>query len=85
MWENIFYECGALLRNPIPQLLAQPCIETIIAQRAQTCSEILNISKERLLQWSFVQSMLAACWAVQDHSSLINYFIKIAQRHTYIT
>jgi streptomycin 6-kinase len=60
------YEVGAFIRNPMPELLAQPNPVQIIRQRLDLFSDFLNLNKRRLQDWSYVQAVLAACWAIED-------------------
>jgi streptomycin 6-kinase len=60
------YEVGAFVRNPMPDLLQQPEPAKIIAHRLDLFADILKIDKQRLKNWSYVQAVLAACWAVED-------------------
>ena len=60
------YEVGSFIRNPSPELLEQPHIAEIMKHRILRFAELLNIDKQRLWQWSYVQAVLAACWAIED-------------------
>ena len=64
------YEIGAFIRNPIPRLLEENYNPSkIILRRIEIFSEYLGVDKERVKQWSYVQSILAGCWAVEDSAS----------------
>lgn len=73
------YEFGAFIRNPIPALLEQRNPHEIMLKRAHHFSAIFGINEQRILEWSFVQAILAACWAIQDQSDSLNYWLKIAE------
>lgn len=60
------YEVGAFIRNPFPYLLKQPQAQDIIQTRIHMFSEILSLDKQRLQHWSYVQAVVAACWAMED-------------------
>jgi len=72
------YEAGAFIRNPMPELLKQPDPLTIINNRVNLFSAHLNIERQRLIDWSFVQAVLAACWAFEDKNDWVSW-IKCAQ------
>jgi len=61
------YEVGALLRNPIPQLLVEPQPERVLARRVYQLAEELGFDRERLLGWGVAQAVLAAWWSYEDH------------------
>lgn len=60
------YEVGAFIRNPMPELLYRPRASDIILQRLKLFSTHLGIERQRLTEWSFVQAVLAACFACED-------------------
>jgi len=62
---DIAYEVGAFIRNPIPELLEYNA-SIIIERRIKLFSECLGIDDKRIRQWSYVQSILAACFAIED-------------------
>ena len=67
------YEVGAFIRNPVPELLNQKNSTEIIVFRIDQFSKIFGFEKQRLIDWSFVQSVLVACWSEWD------YYIKFAE------
>lgn len=60
------YEVGAYIRNPMPILLLQPDPALLIIRRLELFSQHLGCNKQRLTEWSYVQAVLAACWATRD-------------------
>lgn len=60
------YEVGAFIRNPIPELLKQSDPSKIISSRLTLFADLLAINKQRLKDWSYVQAILAACWATEN-------------------
>lgn len=62
------YEIGAFIRNPIPELLKYNA-STTIERRIKLFSEYLNMDEERIRQWSYIQAVLAACFAIEDNCS----------------
>lgn len=74
------YEVGAFIRNPIPELLEQPNALEIISDRITAFANLLNIDRKRIVDWSFVQAILSACWSMEEsNDSSGQYFIKCAK------
>ena len=67
------YEVAAFVRNPIPELLHHADATTIIHNRITLFSELLGIPAKRILDWCFVQAVLAWVWALED-SCYTTYF-----------
>ncbi len=60
------YEVGAFIRSPYPELLKQADPKQIMLRRLAIFAELLAIDEQRLHAWSYVQAVLAGCWAMQD-------------------
>jgi streptomycin 6-kinase len=60
------YEVGAFIRNPIPKLLAGGNTLAIIKRQISYFSGILEVPEQRLVDWCFVQAVLAWDWTVED-------------------
>ncbi len=74
------YEVGAFIRNPLFQLLDQPNLEQLMLYRFERLSKLLHFDKQRMIDWSFVQAVLAACFAQQDQNERgQNYFLTVAE------
>jgi aminoglycoside phosphotransferase (APT) family kinase protein len=83
---EIAYEIGAFIRNPIFGLLEQKNIEALLWYRFEKLSQLLNIGQQRIINWSFVQAVLAACYAEQDGDvKAYHYFVAVAQLIAKIT
>jgi streptomycin 6-kinase len=61
------YEVGAFIRNPVLELLHEQNPREIIKRRLNLFAEYLNVDRARLRSWSYVQTILAACWAIEDN------------------
>lgn len=70
------YEFGAFIRNPVPELLQESNAEQIIMHRIDQFSNIFGCEKQRLIDWSFVQAVLVACWSEWDYYSQFAEIIK---------
>ena len=60
------YEVAAFIRNPIPELLVLNNAASIISYRIARFAEILELPERRILDWCFVQAVLAWAWALED-------------------
>ena len=61
------YEVGALLRNPVQQLLARTRPDLLLQRRMDRLVEDLNVGRDRVLGWGMAQAVLAAWWSFEDH------------------
>lgn len=55
------------IRNPVQDLLTQPDCDGIIDNRIHTFSTILQLPKDRITQWCFVESILSWVWNIEDN------------------
>ncbi|MFM8454170.1 MAG: aminoglycoside phosphotransferase family protein [Gammaproteobacteria bacterium] len=60
------YEVAAFIRNPMPELLTHADAPNIIQGRITRFSELLELPSQRILDWCFVQAVLAWVWAIED-------------------
>jgi streptomycin 6-kinase len=60
------YEVGALLRNMVEPLLADPDPVRVTRRRLDVLSEELDIDRERLGGWGLAQAVLSAWWDIED-------------------
>ena len=60
------YDLAAFMRNPMPEVLNQADATTIIHNRITRFSELLGIPAQRILDWCFVQAVLAWIWSIED-------------------
>ena len=60
------YEVAAFIRNPMPELLHHADTPNIILNRNTRFAEALELSERRILDWCFVQAVLAWVWALED-------------------
>ncbi len=61
------YEVGALLRNPMPQLLEEPTPGCLLGRRVDQLAAELGFDRERLVGWGLAQAVLSAWWSYEDH------------------
>lgn len=55
------YEVAAFIRNPMPELLNHADVPNIILNRITHFAKIMELPSQRILDWCFVQAVLA--WA----------------------
>jgi streptomycin 6-kinase len=60
------YEVAAFIRNPIPELLNHADAPNIIHNRVTRFAELFELPSQRILDWCFVQAVLAWVWALED-------------------
>jgi streptomycin 6-kinase len=63
------YEVGALLRNPMPQLLSWPDLKRVQARRVDQLAEVLGFDRERIVAWGVAQAVLSGWWSIEDHGA----------------
>ncbi len=64
------YETGALLRNPLPDLLNMPQPGRILARRVDQLAEELAFDRVRVRNWGLAQAVLSAWWSVEDSDQM---------------
>lgn len=60
------YEVAAFIRNPIPEFLHNPDAQKMIHKRIAHFAEALELPPQRILDWCFVQAVLAWMWEKED-------------------
>lgn len=73
------YEVGALLRNPLPQLLSRPDPVRVTERRIAQLSEELGIERARVRGWGLAQAVLSECWTVEDGGELGESSLAVAE------
>lgn len=73
------YEAGALLRNPLPELLAASNPGRKTSRRLDQLEAELGLDSSRLAAWGFVQAVLAAQWSLDDHGRFWEPWIRCAE------
>lgn len=63
------YEVGALLRNPLPQLLRMRRPAEVLKRRVEVLSEELGVDGARVRGYGIAQALLSAWWTVEDGGS----------------
>lgn len=73
------YEVGALLRNPLPQLLARPQPQRVLARRIELLAAELELDPQRMIGWGVAQAVLSAWWGYEDHGVVWHDTLMIAE------
>ncbi len=60
------YEIGALIRNPVPQILFEPEPGRILKRRMDQLADELGFDRRRIYGWAMAQAVLSAWWTVED-------------------
>ncbi|PKL76495.1 MAG: hypothetical protein CVV27_10005 [Candidatus Melainabacteria bacterium HGW-Melainabacteria-1] len=60
------FELGAMLRNPYPDWNASAQLESSLRNRLERIAADPRFRFERVMNWAYVQSVLAACWSRND-------------------
>jgi streptomycin 6-kinase len=76
------YEVGALIRNPLPRLLALPDVTATLERRFDILAETLGFDHQRMIAWSWAQAILSAWWHIEDHGHGWEPTIALAERLT---
>ncbi|MBF6600261.1 MAG: phosphotransferase [Dehalococcoidia bacterium] len=63
------YECGALLRNPLPQVAGWPDLPRVLARRIDVLADALRFDRQRIIDWGIAQAVLSAVWSAEDHGA----------------
>ncbi len=66
---ELAYEVGAFMRNPVPELLDSPNLYSILVNRIDQFAHVLNLDKSRLSTYSYLTTMLAIIWNIEDNGN----------------
>lgn len=75
------YEVGAFIRNPLFEFLDNSELEKVIENRFDRLAESLNLNRQKMIAWTFVQTVLSACFTEENNNVRgQQYFITIAKQ-----
>ncbi|HEX8180728.1 MAG TPA: aminoglycoside phosphotransferase family protein [Pyrinomonadaceae bacterium] len=60
------YEVGAFLRNPLDLFNDAERARATSARRLDIFAEVLGFDRARMARWALVQTVLSACWSLED-------------------
>ena len=73
------YEVGALLRNPLPQLLRTSNPVRVTERRIAQLSDELGYERARVRGWGLAQAVLSAWWTIEDEGELGEHGYAVAE------
>lgn len=73
------YEVGALLRNPLPQLLRWPQPVRVTERRIAQLSDELGFDRARVRGWGLAQAVLSEWWSIEDTGELGKFDFAFAE------
>jgi streptomycin 6-kinase len=73
------YEAARFQLNPVPGFLSMDNPKKIAEKRVEIISSILQIDRSRLLAWAFFDTMLSACWIIEDNGDDWQYAVSCAE------
>jgi streptomycin 6-kinase len=73
------YEVGALLRNPMPQLLRLPHPVRATERRIAQLSDELGFDRARVRGWGLAQAVLSEWWTIEDGGELCEHSLAVAE------
>jgi streptomycin 6-kinase len=77
------YEIASFMINPIDKIWKHENAMSIVKNRIDAFSKLLNIDPDRVAQWTFVKSTLCWIWTLetpnQDRSQLVKLFDRIVE------
>jgi streptomycin 6-kinase len=73
------YEVGALLRNPLPQLLRWPHPVRVTERRIAQLSDELGLERARVRGWGLAQAVLSEWWSIEDEGELGEHGYAVAE------
>jgi len=73
------YECGAFLRNPIPEIASKPNLKSILSNRIDIFVEMLGFDRQVVTGWGYAQAILAGVWCIDMKSDDWRVFLKCVE------
>ena len=62
------YEAARFLHNPIPGFLSMNQPRQVTQRRVEIIAQILKEEPSRILAWAYFDSVLSACWSIEDNT-----------------
>ncbi len=75
---NIAYEVAAYIRNPVPEIIQQSNLQQILNNRIKKFSELLELDQKLLIQYSYLATILAVIWNIEDNGLYWQDWLKIS-------
>ncbi len=74
--DPIYDKIGSLIREPLAELLQQNDPKLIVQRRISYVADFFNINSNLIYEWSYIQTMMAICWCIedkQDHANMLQF------------
>jgi streptomycin 6-kinase len=72
------FDCGAFMCNPLPEFLTDRHRKSITGRRLDQFADELALDRRLLVQMSYCQALLAACWSLDDNDPSWSSFVTCA-------
>ena len=73
------YEVTAFMRNPIKRAKENLLTKDILLKRMDIIIKELGLDRQRVIDWSFAQTLLSVIWGLKSGSGREDYWYKIAK------
>ena len=61
-----YYDLAVYMRNPLKELVTAKNIQTILINRITTFAVLLEYDRQRILDWTYLQTVTSAYWSIED-------------------
>lgn len=73
------YECGAFLRNPMPEIASKHDLKSILSDRIGIFAHVLGFDRQAIIAWGYAQAILASVWCIDMRCDDWRVFLKCAE------
>lgn len=71
------FETGAMVRNPYDCFPDDKSLDTILNRRLDLMAEVLSYPRDEIQAWSFLYTMIATAWGLEDHGEVPEKHLEI--------
>lgn len=64
--DPIYDKVGCLIREPLAEFLCRKDQLVILQNRVNLIANYFNLDTKRIIDWTFVQTVMAICWCLED-------------------
>lgn len=73
------YEMTPFMRNPIKRAENNLLTKEVLLKRLEIIIKELNLNRQRIIDWTFAQTVLSVIWSFQSGGDRVDYWYKIAK------